>query len=278
VVWLGKGVDAAKRVAPRGGIRDLVSGIVIGCAFPSLAFLGMFGARRLLLRCQPVTAFATEALLLKQCFAVRSLFEHVRAVANPLERGGLEAARAAVSHVVSRDTSSLDEAGIASAAIETLAENASDSAVAAWFWYVVGGLPAAAAFRAVNTLDAMVGYRSEGLFGMPSARADDLANLLPARATALFLAATGMHPLRALTGARRDARSTPSPNSGWPMATAAYQLGVRLEKQGYHVLNPDGRDPDATDLTSAIALASRALLVVAAVCITLAWIRREAHP
>lgn len=264
VVWLGTCVRCATKRVPRGSdTRDFASGIALASFFPGVAFLGMFVARRFLGRGNVLVGIAGEAILLKQCFAVRSLFEHVRAVAEPLEHADLDAARGAVSHVVGRDTGALDSAAVASAAIETLTENASDSVVAPWLWYVVGGLPAAAAFRAINTLDAMVGYRSQGRFGSPSARLDDIANFVPARATALAVAVAGAAPCRTLRGTWQDAGATPSPNSGWPMAAAAFQLGVRLEKRGYHVLNSAGREPNANDIRRALHLTARALVLAA---------------
>jgi len=210
-----------------------------------------------------------EAILLKQTFAARALFEHATAVQDRLESDDLEGTRAATGMMVSRNTSGLDEQALASAAIESLSENASDSVVAPLSWYVVGGLPAAAAYRAINTLDAMVGYRERGWVGTPSARLDDAASYIPARLTAgLYALAGGGRPV--IAGAQADHGATPSPNSGWPMAAAAHSLGVRLEKAGYHVLNEGGTLPGPGHIAAAERLTWRALAIGAVAAVAAA--------
>jgi adenosylcobinamide-phosphate synthase len=266
VAWLGRGASAFGRCLPRGTVRrDLASGLVLATAVPLVAAGACLAATRAARRLHPLAGFAAEVFLVKQTFAVRALFEHTAAVREPLVSGDLEGARTAVSRVVSRDTTTLDTSAVASAAIESLAENASDSAVAPWAWYAAGGLPAATAYRAINTLDATFGYRHEGRFGMPSARLDDAANLVPARLTAACLALLSARPFAAIRGTLADARNTPSPNSGWPMAAAAHALGVRLEKQDHHVLNASGVPPEGRDIAAALNLTGRALALAAAV-------------
>jgi len=200
-----------------------------------------------------------EAAFLKQALAFRALLEHANAVRQPLAEGKLSGAREAVSRMVSRDVSTLDEGLVASAAIESVAENFSDSVVSPICWYLAGGLEAAYAYRATNTLDAMVGYRAKQLFGAPAARLDDVLNFLPSRLTAALLAVASLAPLRSLRGTLADHAQTPSPNSGWPMAAAAHGLDVRLEKPSHHLLNADGRTPSATDIGRANRLATVAL-------------------
>ncbi|MGE5200507.1 MAG: adenosylcobinamide-phosphate synthase CbiB, partial [Acidobacteriota bacterium] len=166
-----------------------------------------------------VVEIAALAVLVAQ----RSLFDHVAAVARGLESGGLAAGRSAVSHIVGRDPEHLDEHGVARAAIESLAENFSDGVVAPVLWYLLLGLPGICAMKAINTLDNMIGHRSERYraFGWAAARLDDAANLLPARlagvlvvlAATLLPGAGGGHALRAML---RDARKHRSPNAGWP--------------------------------------------------------------
>lgn len=166
--------------------------------------------------------------------AIRSLdLETTRAV-QALASGNLNGARQAVSMVVGRDTAELDEIGILRAATETVAENLSDGVVAPLFYLALGGPAAMAAYKAVNTLDSLVGYKNDRYrdFGWFSARADDWANLIPARLTALFISLCALLPrLRSRNSifiAWRDGRSQPSPNSGWPEAAMAGALGVRL--------------------------------------------------
>jgi adenosylcobinamide-phosphate synthase len=142
---------------------------------------------------------------------------------------------------VSRDTTQLSADEVRESALESLAENLSDSVVAPLFWFAVLGLPGAAVYRFANTADAMWGYRSEWEWaGKFAAWADDFLNLIPARLTAVALLA--MRPGRWPTLAQ-EARRTPSPNSGWPMAAMAVLLGVRLGKPGVYTLNPQGAEP-----------------------------------
>ncbi len=173
---------------------------------------------------------------------------------------------------MSRDTADLSAGEVAGAAIESVAENASDSVVAPLFYYVVGGVPAALAYRAVNTLDAMIGYRGETEWlGKAAARLDDVANFIPARITALLLAvasgAGGGSPLRAVALWLRDGRKTESPNAGRPMATIAGALGVELSKRGAYVLGAGMRVPTAADLRRALRIFAGAAALACAVAL-----------
>ncbi|MCJ9706775.1 adenosylcobinamide-phosphate synthase CbiB, partial [Bradyrhizobium sp. SHOUNA76] len=162
--------------------------------------------------------------------ASRSLHDHVAAVAHPLMAGDIAAAREAVSRIVGRDPAALDEAGIARAAIESLAENASDGIVAPVFWGALFGLPGILGYKAVNTLDSMIGHRSERheAFGWAAARIDDVANFIPARLTGFLFVLLAPRRSEALSCMTRDARRHRSPNAGWPEAAMAGALGVRL--------------------------------------------------
>lgn len=166
--------------------------------------------------------------------AQRSLHAHVRDVAAALERDGLDAGRRAVAMIVGRNTTVLDEAGVARAAIESLAENFSDGVVAPALWLALGGLAGGALYKAANTADSMVGHRSEryAAFGWASARFDDLVNLPASRLAALWivLAATiaGGSARGAWAAVRRDAGRHRSPNAGWPEAAVAGALGLKL--------------------------------------------------
>jgi adenosylcobinamide-phosphate synthase len=166
--------------------------------------------------------------------AQRSLYDHVRAVADALERDGLEAARRAVSMIVGRNPDRLDEAGVGRAAIESLAENFSDGIVAPVFWMAVAGLPGATLYKASNTADSMIGHRTPrfAAFGWAAARLDDVVNLPASRLSALFIAlaalATGGSPAGALRAVWRDAAHHRSPNAGWPEAAMAGALALKL--------------------------------------------------
>ncbi len=167
--------------------------------------------------------------------AQRSLHQHVAAVADALQQGGVAEGRVAVAQIVGRDTSALEKAGIARAAIESLAENFSDGVVAPIFWLLLGGLPGAALYKTVNTADSMIGHRSDRYraFGWAAARFDDLLNLPASRLAALLIvAAAALLPdtsARAAAAAvARDARRHKSPNAGWPEAAIAGALGLKL--------------------------------------------------
>lgn len=159
--------------------------------------------------------------------AQRSLHDHVSPVAEALERQDLPAARAAVGMIVGRDTAALDEAGVARAAIESLAESFCDGVVAPLFWLVALGLPGIWAYKAINTADSMIGHREERwrAYGWAAARSDDAMNLLPARLAGLLICLCGGGGWRIL---RRDAANHASPNAGWPEAAMAGVLGLRL--------------------------------------------------
>ena len=218
-----------------------------------------------------------EGVLLKPALSVRSLLRAADVVRVALEQNDLDQARHLLSwHLVSRNTESLTAPEVAGATIASLAENLSDSVVGPLMAYRFGGLPAAYAYRFVNTADAMLGYRTPELewFGKASARTDDVLNLLPARLSAPLLALAApcalASPWQGVRCAVGDASRTPSPNGGWPMSTMAGALGVRLEKRDVYVLNADGRDPRAHD----IARAGRMVLaasMAAVLCVELSF-------
>jgi adenosylcobinamide-phosphate synthase len=167
--------------------------------------------------------------------AQRSLYEHVGAVATALEQDGIAAGRIAVAQIVGRDTAALDTGAISRAAIESLAENYSDGVVAPLFWLLVGGLPGAGVYKAINTADSMIGHKSERYraYGWAAARLDDLVNLPGSRLSALFIVVAaallpGLDASAAAHAVMRDARAHRSPNAGWPEAAMAGALGLRL--------------------------------------------------
>ncbi|RED51220.1 adenosylcobinamide-phosphate synthase CbiB [Aestuariispira insulae] len=176
-----------------------------------------------------------EIFLIATLLAGRSLFTHVGAVAKGLATGGLKGGREAVSHIVGRDPNSLDEYGVARSAIESLAENYADGVVAPAFWYLVFGLPGILGYKAVNTLDSMIGYRNKRYkdFGMAAAKLDDVANWIPARLSGLILtvgafAAPKANPFRAIKIIVGFAGKHASPNAGWPEGAMAGALDFAL--------------------------------------------------
>ncbi|MDP1790889.1 MAG: adenosylcobinamide-phosphate synthase CbiB [Methylibium sp.] len=209
------------------------------------------------------------ALALKPMFAWRMLRDEVAAVERSLALG-IDAGRAQMARLVSRDTRHFDADTVRESAIETLAENLNDSVVAPLFWFALFGLPGAVIYRLANTLDAMWGYRGRWEWaGKWAARADDLLSWLPARLTALLLC-----PVSSWPALRMEAARTPSPNGGWPMAAMALRLGVRLRKPDVYALNERAPSPDADRLAQGLRHATVAAWVAMALA-TLSWAGRS---
>ena len=213
--------------------------------------------------------------------ATRSLYDHVARVMRPLAHGDLAGARAAVAMIVGRDPATLDGSGVARAGLESLAESASDGVVAPVFWGLVFGLPGIAAYKAINTMDSMIGHLSprHKAFGWAAARLDDLVNLVPARLTALLIViASGRHWRRALAVTWADAGHHRSPNAGWPEAALAGALGIRLSGPRVYDgevtqepwVNPTGRDPGAAEMQQGLRLFVLAMLALSAILAGLA--------
>jgi adenosylcobinamide-phosphate synthase len=229
VGWLDRRLNRPQRSARSRGLR----GMVVVLFVVALAAGVGFGLDALADRWRYgwVITLAAVTLLIAQ----RDLFDHVRAVARALERDGIEAGRAAVARIVGRDPAQLDAHGVARAAIESLAENFADGVVAPVFWYLLFGLPGLIAYKAVNTMDSMIGHHTpqHEEFGRSAARLDDALNWLPARiagtmivVAALF--APGGRPARAFRIMARDGGKHRSPNAGWPEAAMAGALSVAL--------------------------------------------------
>ena len=279
VVWMGHALGwAGKRVAPlaaeapvgRDG-RAFWHGTLHWLVLSAGVVLTATGLQWALYQLPVWLAAVGLGLCLKPLLAWRMLRTEVLAVEAALGQS-LAAGRERLGWLVSRDVATLTEAQVRESAIESLAENLSDSVVAPLFWFVLAGLPGAALYRFANTADAMWGYRTVRSgrqwewAGKWAARADDVLNWLPARLTGCVLALwAGGRVLRALPA---QAGLTPSPNSGWPMAAMALALGVRLGKPGVYTLNAAGHQPVASDVGQAIDFCRKVLLVL--VCVALA--------
>lgn len=198
---------------------------------------------------------AISGLTLKPALSVNALLQAARRIQHLLTTNRLDAARRALGRdLVSRDTRDLSVPEIVGATIESVAENLSDAFIAPLIAFRLGGLRGAYLYRFINTADAMLGYRTPELewFGKSAARLDDVANLLPARVSALLIAIAaplgGGSSRRALRVAFADARRTSSPNAGWPMAAMAGALNVRLTKRGHYALHSRARDARPADI------------------------------
>lgn len=279
VAWVGSGIAAARRwvetwpgqahsrvVQFLGGVAILAGGAAVaGCAGRGVQHLG----RRLSGRWAPA-GWLVEAWMLHLLLSLRGLTGAAHEVETALRRSDLPAARRLLGwHLVSRDTSELSASEVAAAAIESVAENASDSVVAPLLAYAVAGLPGALIYRFVNTADAMLGYRDPARewLGKAPARADDLLNWLPARLTALLLVAAARLHGAGAAGAwrtwRRDHGRTASPNAGHPMSAMAGALSVRLAKRAHYTLGREYAAPTAADIGRANRLARGACVLAA---------------
>jgi adenosylcobinamide-phosphate synthase len=269
--WMGSAIGALQRRAPReGNAVQLAYGALVALGGAGIAAgVGWLIERALGKLPPPIRPLAGGAML-KLTLALRGLGRAAGAIHAALEAGDLpEARRLTGWHLVSRDTSALTASQISAAAVESVAENASDGVVAPLFYHALFGLPGALAYRYANTADSMLGYRDAAreYLGKVPARLDDALNLIPARLTALALLAAA--PLAGLDGRRawiiwrRDHGLTASPNAGHPMSAAAGALGVELEKAGHYRLHAGGRPPEAADIPRALRLAGGATLIAA---------------
>jgi adenosylcobinamide-phosphate synthase len=282
--WLDRRLNRAERgphVRKAAGLAAL------------LAIIGVwggagFGLERALLAVP--FGFLAVAVLASTLIAQRSLHRHVADVADALDYEGLAGGRRAVAHIVGRDPDALDEAGVARAAIESLAENFSDGVVAPVFWLALAGLGGGAAYKAINTADSMIGHRTprHEQFGWAAARLDDLVNLPASRLSALLIVAAAALGSRkraadAWRAIRRDATRHRSPNAGWPEAAMAGALGLCLAGPRVYggttvddaYMGDGRRDATADDIRAALALYRRADMVLAgllaAVTVVAVW-------
>ncbi|GAB4274850.1 MAG: adenosylcobinamide-phosphate synthase CbiB [Pararhodobacter sp.] len=281
VTWLGRLISALETRLNRDGGKDLrrrLAGVVTAFVVAGTAALAAWALAALMP--EGWIGMLLTGVMAWPLVAIRSMHQHVAAVQTPLAQGDLPRARHAVSMIVGRDTTRLDEAGVARAATESLAENTSDGIVAPLFWGTLAGLPGIAAYKAINTLDSMIGHRTPRFeaFGWASARIDDGVNLIPARLTGVLFALVSGAPRAAMAAMRRDARKHRSPNAGWPEAALAGALGLRLSGPRVYAdrvanepwVNEQGRDPGARDLGRALALYRRAMCGLAVVMAALA--------
>lgn len=287
VTWIGHLIGALDRSLNRetiGRKERRAAGVVAVLILLGVVAAIAFSVQHALLRL-PFGILAV-GLLASTLVAQRSLHRHVADVASALEKDNVAFGRDTVSHIVGRDTAGLDAAGIARAAIESLAENFSDAIVAPVIWMVIGGLPGAALYKAINTADSMIGHRTprHAAFGWAAARLDDLVNLPASRLSALLLVvaaslSNGASAAAAWRAVRRDAGHHRSPNAGYPEAAMAGALGLSLAGPRAYagvlvkdaMMGDGGRDANAADIRRALALYRTAdailiaLLAVAAV-------------
>ncbi|MBI2866982.1 MAG: cobalamin biosynthesis protein [Chloroflexi bacterium] len=276
VVWMGKFLQFAERLSPRAGAAlQFLYGAALALLLPiSFAVAGYFALRDTGL----VAYLFVGVWLLKSTFAVRDLALAGSRVRERLEAMDMDGARSALRSLVSRDTVDLTPEQATAAAVESAAENTTDSFVAPWFYFALFGIPGALAYRAINTVDSMVGYHGRYEYlGKAGARLDDLANFIPARVAALLIIAaswTGRLDWRnAWRVMRRDHARTASPNAGWTMSAMAGALDVRLEKPGHYALGDPAQalTPDLISRANQVALLTAVLSF--GLTIGILWVR-----
>lgn len=285
VAWLGKLIFLEERFAPRtGAITQFIYGIGIVVFNVVLFSLPVYLLMRYLWTLSPVAYMVVGGILLKISFSLRFLVQSAMKIKSLLEVDKIDDARYNLRSLVSRDTSSLDKPHLASATIESVAENATDSFVAPLFYFLILGVPGAIAYRVVNTLDAMIGYHGRYEYlGKAAARLDDALNYIPARLTALFIVASAF-----LTGRKngvnawrilyRDNGQTESPNAGWPMSAMAGALNVPLEKEGFYKLGDGQRQPLPQDIRGSVYLMLITAGIWFIICLAIAGVRHVYFP
>ena len=257
-VWIGYTIGKMERSSPRSRRAGLVIGAGIALAVPFFWGLAAWAASLGLQGIHPLAYLLGGALLLKATFALRMLHQVAFATRDLLASHDLPALRENMRSLVSRDVSEMTPGQAIAATVESVSENTTDSFIGPWLAFALFGLPGAFAYRAINTLDSMIGYRGEYEYlGKAAARLDDLVNLVPARLTGLMLAAASvvLPGQRAATAWRimwRDHARTASPNAGWTMSGMAGALGVELEKEGHYRLGDATRPLEPADISRAV--------------------------
>lgn len=241
-VFIGRAISLLKaRLKHRSKIREYANGFISAVALIASVYLLAYTTLSIL-EVNGIALIIASVFLLKSTFAIRAMEEHAYAVINSLRLNDIATARSNLSMIVGRDTSRLDEEHILSATIESIGESTVDGITSPLFYYALLGVPGALAYRTINTLDSMIGYRDEyhRYIGYASAKLDTIANYIPARLTALTMILAAMllrldwrNALRIML---RDRHNTQSLNSGYPMSVMAGSLRIRLEKIGYYTL------------------------------------------
>jgi len=281
-VWMGGQIKFVERWMPKRGILGLAAGLFMALVLPAIWATEVYFSSLWLKEFHTAAYILVSGVLLKTTFSVRLLHREAALVRGHLEREDLEQVRARMPSLVSRDPSSLSAEQATAATVESVSENINDSFLAPWLFFALFGLPGAFAYRMINTLDSMIGYR--GIYehlGKASARLDDLVNLVPARLAGLLLVAAsaflpGQRMARAWSIMWRDHGRTQSPNAGWTMSGMAGALGVQLQKvdpdAGYQLGDHD-RPIESEDITRTVQSMYLVALFGLAIALAVAYAR-----
>ena len=262
VVWMGKLISLFVGAAPCRHRKLYGLSIVIFCVGITVLL-----ARLLEFTGTGILGMVITAYFLKSSFSIRMLLISAIGIQKDLDSGMIEKVRCDLKTFVGRDTSRLNSHQSASAVIESLAESFVDGVLSPLFYFLLFGLPGALAYRMINTLDSMVGYKREPFLelGYASAKLDDLANWVPARISIMFLFIASIFsgkPFDSLKTIIHDHNKTASPNSGWSMAAVSGAMNVRLEKTGYHILGDKYQQPGTTHIRKTVFMISYSSLLV----------------
>jgi adenosylcobinamide-phosphate synthase len=279
VVGIGKAISFLTRIAPKANrAAQFIYGMAVALLLPTALAAATYFLAQWLRELWAPAYIVVVAILLKTCFSIRGLQKSANGVRISLEKSDPASASKNLTSLVSRDTSQLTSEQAASAAIESVAENTTDSFIAPWLYFAIFGLPGALAYRVVNTLDAMIGYHGEYEYlGKASARLDDVLNIIPSRIAALTISAVSLltrdNMKRSLKVLFKEGHHTESPNAGLTMAAMAGALDVKLEKVGYYVLGVGLMAPTPADITRSI----RIMKWVAAIGVLMAFVLLALH-
>jgi len=257
-VWIGQTVSWAEKLAPQGNGGALLAGALLALIIPGGRAAAAYFVGEGLQSLHNVAYILVGGVLFKSTFSLRMLHRVAGRVRSLLRAGDLQQVRAEMRSLVSRDAANLSPEEATAATVESVSENLTDSFIGPWLAFALFGLPGAFAYRAINTLDSMIGYHGRYEYlGKVSAKLDDLINLIPARLTALLLIlGSGVLPGQRIAGAWRimwrDHGRTESPNAGWTMSGMAGALGVALEKVGHYRLGDATRPLEPQDISRAI--------------------------
>ncbi len=274
VVWMGNSTSFLERKLRRGGRRtQLLMGLLSTILVASSGTLFALVTASALLWIHPVVFVIGGGLMLRTTFTVRGLRTAALETHRQLQQPDLDLARQSLRNLVSRDPSHLSQPQIVGAALESVAENTTDGYIAPWLFFALAGIPGAFLYRAVNTMDSMVGYRGKfEYYGKSAAILDDLVNLVPARIATVFMLIAGLALGKdfssGLATAKRDRGLTASPNAGWTMSAMSGLLRVRLEKSGHYVLGSGFADPKSRHILDSISISQ--LVAVQGVLLTAA--------
>jgi len=283
VVWIGGLISILDRTLNHTHLPHVIRYMAgVFATFIVVGFTAAIAYGLHLILPETEIGFSLEAIIISSLIASRSLYEHVSDVAKPMRVGDIDNSRKAISKIVGRDPSQLDSPAIARASLESMAENSSDGVIAPLFYGLIFGLPGIAAYKAVNTLDSMIGHRNARYlaFGGFAARLDDVVNFVPARLTGLLFSLSSLS-IVSLKTMLRDARRHRSPNAGWPESAVAGALGVRLSgprRYGDEIrqepwLNREAPDPLPTDIECGLGLYIRAMILAAILILIVAITR-----